>query len=424
MSGACETPPRLLFVVNVGWFFISHRLPIARAARAAGFEVHVATHADRKDAAVLENEGIILHNIPLERGKLSIASDLRYLLRLARVMRNVRPDVVHNVTVKPVLYGTIAARALGVTGIVNALSGLGYSFASESRRVLAAALKIAFRSVFHCPRVLLIVQNSDDQRLMISTRIISAERIVLIRGSGVDLREYPFSTEPPDVEPLVLLPARLLHDKGICEFAQASGLLAGRGCRARFAIAGRLDESNPAALSRPELDALLERYPVKWLGPVEEMPLLYREASVVCLPTYYREGLPKALLEACACGRAIVTTDVPGCREVVEHEVNGLLVPIRNAHALADALQALIDDPERRARFGLAGRRRVEEQFGIERVITQTMALYSRVLCVQQPASSAAVVTASERTNKSGAERRASGAHDLSDAAHRSGRGN
>jgi glycosyltransferase involved in cell wall biosynthesis len=397
MSAKCETRPRLLFVVNAGWFFISHRLPIARAARDAGFEVHVATHADGRDATVLASEGVVLHNVPLERGKLSLASDLRYLVRLARVMRNVRADIVHNVTVKPVLYGTIAARALRVTGIVNALSGLGYSFASESRWALAAALKIAFRSVFRCPRVLLIVQNADDQHLMVSTRIISAERIVLIRGSGVDLREYPFNLEAPNTEPLVLLPARLLRDKGIREFAEASALLAGRGCGARFAIAGRLDESNPAALSRRELDELLQRYPVKWLGQVEDMPALYREASVVCLPTYYREGLPKALLEACACGRAIVTTDVPGCREVVEHEVNGLLIPVRDAHALADALQALIDDPERRARFGLAGRKRVEEQFGVERVIAQTIALYSRALGRQYPSSSAAGVAAAGR---------------------------
>lgn len=423
MSDKCEARPRLLLVVNVGWFFISHRLPIARAARDAGFEVHVATHADRKDAAVLESEGIVLHNIPLERGKLSVASDLRYLLRLTGVMRNVRPDIVHNVTVKSVLYGTIAARALGVAGIVNALSGLGYSFASDSRRALAAALKIAFRSVLHCPRVLLIVQNTDDQQLMISTRIVSAEQVVLIRGSGVDLREYPFTMEPSDVEPLVLLPARLLRDKGICEFAEASALLAGRGCRARFAIAGRLDESNPAALSRRELDKLVQRYPVQWLGRVEDMPLLYREASVVCLPTYYREGLPKALLEACACGRAIVTTDVPGCREVVEHGVNGLLIPIRNAHALADALQALIDDPERRARFGLAGRRRVEEQFGVERVVAQTMALYARVLDLQQPASSAAEVASSEPSELPDDERQASVARAVSDGFYDSGRG-
>ena len=389
MSGKSEPRPRLLFVVNVGWFFISHRLPIARAARDAGFEVHVATHADRGDAAVLLGEEIVLHNVPLERGKLSISSDLRYLLRLARVMRNIRPDIVHNVTVKPVLYGTIAARALRVGGIVNALSGLGYSFSSDHRWALAAALRVAFRGVFRSSKVLLIVQNADDQDLMTSARIIEAARIVLIRGSGVDLREYPFTMEPPDIEPLVLLPARLLRDKGVCEFAEASALLADRGCRARFAIAGRLDESNPAAFTRRELDELLQRYPVQWLGQVQDMPSLYRETSIVCLPTFYREGLPKALLEACACGRPVVTTDVPGCRDVVEHEVNGLLVPIRNSHALADALQALIDDPERRARFGLAGRRRVEEQFGIERVIAQTLALYGRAFGAQHPSLSA-----------------------------------
>lgn len=402
MSGKCKSQPRLLFVVNAGWFFISHRLPIARAARDAGFEVHVATHADPKDARVLATEGIALHHIPLERGKLSIGSDLRYFFRLAGVIRRIRPDIVHNVTVKPVLYGTIAARVLGVPGIVNALSGLGYSFAADSRWALAGALRIAFRRAFRCPRVLLILQNVDDQRLMTSRRIIDADRTVLIRGSGVDLQEYRFTREPLNAEPLVVLPARLLRDKGVCEFAQASALLAERGCHARLALAGRLDESNPAALSRRDLDNLLKGYPVEWLGQVEEMPRLYREANVVCLPTYYREGLPKTLLEACASGRAIVTTDVAGCREVVEHEVNGLLVPIRDAHALADALQALIDDPERRVRFGLEGRRRAEAQFGVEHVVAQTLALYDRVLGAGPHSASA---LAAGRNKITGAER-------------------
>lgn len=383
MSGKGAVGRRLLFVVNAGWFFRSHRLPVALAARDAGFEVHVATHADAGDEAALEREGIALHNVPLERGRLSIWSDLRYLFRLIGVMRRVHPDIVHNVTVKPVLYGTIAARALGVTGIVNALAGLGYSFARDSRRVLAAALTVAFRSAFRRPGVLLILQNADDMRLMKSMRVIAPERMVLIRGSGVNLTEYCFTQEPATVDPLVLLPARVLRDKGVHEFAEASGLLAARACRARFVIAGPLDSSNPAALTQGELDHLLRRYPVKWLGHVKDMGALYHQASIVCLPSY-REGLPKALLEACAAGRAIVTTDVPGCREVVQHEVNGLLVPAGNAEALADALHSLICDPQRRARLGLAGRRLAEEQYGVELVTAQTMALYGRVLGAQR----------------------------------------
>lgn len=385
--GDLKGRPRLLFVVNTGSFFVSHRLPLAVAARRSGFEVHVLTEANTDDAAVLEAEQIVLHRAALQRGGLSIMADLRYLRQVVGVMRSVKPDVVHNVTIKPVLYGTLAARALGVRGIIDALSGLGYSFARRSRWLLSMVLREAFRVAFRCRRVSVILQNPDDLRLMTSLRIVSAQQAVLIRGSGVDLAEHTPSPEDLSREPLVVLPARLLRDKGILEFAEASSLLTARGCCARFAIAGPLDDSNPAALTRAELDDLLARYPIDWLGNVKDIADLYRRANIVCLPSY-REGLPKALLEACAAGRAIVTTDVPGCREVVAHDVNGLLVPVRDSKALADALQCLIADPPRRARFGVAGRRRAEEEFDVQRVISQTLALYDSALREKHRASS------------------------------------
>lgn len=376
--------PRLLFVVNASGFFISHRLPLAVAAHRAGFDVHVLTQADAADAALLQAEHIVLHTVPLERGGLSVLADLRYLIRVLGVMRSVKPDIVHNVTVKPVLYGTLAARVLGVRGIVDALSGLGYAFARKSRWLLSTAVKLGLRVALRCPRVLVILQNRDDLRLMTSLRIVSAQQAILIRGSGVDLAQYTVSPEDLSREPLVVLPARLLRDKGIMEFAEASALLAARGCRAQFVIAGPLDGSNPAALTREEVADLLARYPIDWLGNVKDVAGLYQRANIVCLPSY-REGLPKALLEACAAGRAIVTTDVPGCREAVTQDVNGLLVPVRDAKALADALQCLVEDPQRRARLGMAGRRRAENEFALEQVIAQTLAIYERIAGVQRP---------------------------------------
>lgn len=377
---------RLLFVVNTGSFFISHRLPLAVAARKGGFEVHVVTQADADDAAVLEAEQILLHRVPLERGGLSALADLRYVMRVVGIMRSVKPDIVHNVTIKPVLYGTLAARAVGVRGIVNALSGLGYSFAHKSRWLLSMLLRSAFRVAFRCARVSVILQNSDDLHLLTSLGIVSAQQAVLIRGSGVDLGEYSACPEELSREPIVVLPARLLRDKGILEYAEASALLAARGCRVRCVIAGPLDDSNPAALTLAEVHDLLARYPIDWLGNIKDVAGLYQRANIVCLPSY-REGLPKALLEACAAARAIVTTDVPGCREVVAHDVNGLLVPVRDAKALADALQSLIVDPERRARLGMAGRKRAEEEFALGLVIAQTLALYGRIIGGKRPAS-------------------------------------
>jgi glycosyltransferase involved in cell wall biosynthesis len=375
--GAQQT---ILFVVNAAWFFLSHRLAIARAARAAGLEVHLlAGVRSAAEEHALQREQIVLHRAPITRASLNPIADLRFLLRALQVMRAISPALVHNVTVKPVLYGTVAARLLGVPVIINAISGLGYAFSSESRWMLAIALRSAYRSVLRSPRVHVIFQNDDDAREFVSAGLATRGQSVFIRGSGVDLARFhpaPEDTAPP---PLILLPARMLRDKGVVEFVTAARLLSARGCRARFALAGPLDPSNPAALTRGEILQLTADGPVQWLGQVEDMPDLYRRAHVVCLPSY-REGLPKSLIEACAAGRPVVTTDVPGCRAVVTHDVNGLLVPARDAGALADALQRLIEDAALRAHFGAAGRQRAEQDFGVESVVDQTLGLYARAL--------------------------------------------
>lgn len=375
-----DKPPTVLFIVNVAWFFLSHRLPIARAAREAGYEVHVlADVTSPQEIETLEQEGLIFHRAVLKRGGLNPLSDLAYLLRVLLVMRKVSPTLVHNVTVKPVLYGTIAARLLGVRAIINAISGLGYSFTDESRRLLAAVLKRAYRLVLRSPRVNVIFQNRDDAQQLVSLGAVDSRQAILIRGSGVDLLAYHAVAEQRSDRPLVVLPARMLRDKGIVEFAEAARLLSARGCCARFALAGALDPSNPAALSDEELAQLTSDTPLDWLGHVQDMPDLYRSAHIVCLPSY-REGLPKALIEACASARPIVTTDVPGCREVVTHNVNGLLVPARDPAALADALQRLIEDPALRAQFGKAGRQKAQEEFDVDSIVRQTMNLYRQAI--------------------------------------------
>jgi glycosyltransferase involved in cell wall biosynthesis len=370
-----------LFIVNAAWFFLSHRLPIARAARAAGYDVHLlAGVTSAAEAGALESEGIVLHRAPIVRGSVNPLADLRFLLHTLRVMRSISPALVHNVTVKPVLYGTLAARLLGVPGIINAISGLGYAFSDESRWILAAALMSAYRFTLRSPRVHVIFQNDDDAREFLSAGAVSQEQSVLIRGSGVDLDAYHPAPEEATTPPLVVLPARMLRDKGVVEYVAAARLLRERGCQARMVLAGPLDPSSPSALTRDEITQLTANAPVEWLGPVPDMPGLYRRTHIVCLPSYYREGLPKSLLEACAAGRPIVTTDLPGCRAVVMHGVNGLLVPPRDAVALAAALQSLIEDSALRGRLGSAGRVRAEREFGIDKVVEQTMRLYGRAL--------------------------------------------
>ena len=371
---------RLLLNVNVAWFFLSHRIAIARAARAAGFDVHVAADiASDHEIAALEKEELTFHRVRLNRGGLMPTRDLGYAAQLASVVRRVRPDLIHNVTAKPIVYGTLVARAHRVRGILNAVSGLGYSFSGGRRRWLASRLvSTAYRVALRRPGIRVIFQNTDDLQGFVRAGIIDPLQAVLIRGSGVDLKAFPQTREPAG--PLrVVLPARMLRDKGIVEFAGAARMLRSRGMAAQFLLAGMMDEANPAGISRAELTQLQQESGVEWMGHVADMPALLASAHVVCLPSY-REGLPKALLEACAAGRPIVTTDVPGCRDVVSDGVNGILVPVRDAAALADALQRLLGDAALRARMGDEGRRRAESEFDVNAVVRATLDEYRKIL--------------------------------------------
>jgi glycosyltransferase involved in cell wall biosynthesis len=371
---------RLLLNVNVAWFFLSHRLAVARAARDAGFDVHVAADvASEEEVAAVLKEDLTFHRVHLSRGRMLPTRDLGYLAELTRVMRHVKPDLVHNITAKPIVYGTMVARALGVAGIVNAVSGLGYSFSGGQERWLVSRLVAsAYRFALRRPGIRVVFQNTDDIEAFVSARIIDPAQAILIRGSGVDLEAFALSSEPGG-RPRVVLPARMLRDKGVVEFARAAELLRSRGTAATFLLAGMLDEANPAGLSQPELSQLQHGTGVEWLGHVADMPALLRSVHVVCLPSY-REGLPKALIEACAAGRAIVATDVPGCREVVNHELNGLLVKPRDAGALADALQRLLSDPTLRTKMGMAGRRKAEAEFDVVAVVRATLDVYRKIL--------------------------------------------
>jgi glycosyltransferase involved in cell wall biosynthesis len=372
---------RLLFNVNVAWFLISHRLPIVRAARSAGYDVHVAASVtSEEEVAALENEGVTFHRLTLGRGSVNPFREASYLMQLVRVIREVRPDVIHNITVKPIIYGSIVARLLRVRGIVNAVSGLGYAFTGggSSRRWLSLLVKSAYRLALGRRGIRVIFQNPDDMRAFIDARVISAQQAVLVRGSGVDLESFRPSEEPPGAMKVVL-PARMLRDKGVVEFSKAAKLLRGRGHSATFALAGMIDEANPAGLSQRELSDLCRETGVEWLGHVADVPALYRSAHIVCLPSY-REGLPKALIEACAAGRPIVTSNVVGCREVVTDGLNGVLVEARDVDTLVEGLQRLLSDAALRVQMGAAGRKRAVEEFDVRAVVRATLGLYDEAL--------------------------------------------
>jgi glycosyltransferase involved in cell wall biosynthesis len=364
---------KLLFLVTEDWYFVSHRLALAVAAKEAGYDVSVATRV-RKHGDIIRAAGLRL--IPFENSRSSVnpLGECWLLLRLIALWLREKPDVTHHVAMKPVLYGSIAARIAGTPRVINALAGMGWLFSSGTgtARWLKSLVRRALGWVLRSGTVL--VQNPDDARLLVQMGVPEG-LIRRIAGSGVDL--HRFSAQPePDGVPLVLLCARLLWDKGVGEFVAAARLLKERGVAARFALAGEPDQANPSAIPREQLSSWVQEGIVEYLGWVDDMPQLLAGSCVVCLPSY-REGLPKALIEAAAAGRPIVTTDVPGCREVVRHGDNGLLVPPRDAAALAEQLARLLADPLLRRQMGVRGRLRAEQEFGADSVIRQTLALYA-----------------------------------------------
>ncbi len=381
MRGAPDVArPRLLYFVSVDWYFVSHRLPLAVAAKAAGYDVTVVTQV-LEDGGTIRDAGLALVPITIGRASVNPLRELQSVTELVRQYRRVAPDLVHNVAVKPVVYGTLAARTARVKGIVNALMGLGWVFSSDSAkaRVLRPLVTVALRSSLAGANTRTIVQNGDDAALLAQRRLTRAENIRLIRGSGVDPKRY--ATEPPAPGPaLVVLPARLLIAKGVREFMQAASLLKAEGIEARFALIGTPDADNVAAVTRDEIERFVATGDVEYWGWREDMPQVLTQASIVCLPTFYGEGLPKALLEAAASARAIIATDVPGCREIVRPGENGWLVPPRDVPALAAALREAIARPDVCIRYGAAGRRMVEHEFSLDAVIRDTLAIYEELV--------------------------------------------
>ncbi len=378
MSTKFPAQPRtLVFICNVAWFFLSHRLQLAKAAKARGYEVHVASDIERpEEARAIEEAGLRFHRITVRRGGVNPLADLITVWQLTRLLRKCRPCIVHNVTIKPVLYGSLAARWAGARVIVNAVSGLGYVFVDSSRaRGLRAIIHRIYRLALSPSSVRVIFQNQDDREVFLRNRLVDAHKTVLIAGSGVDLEEFSPSEPPSGSVVRIVLPARMLADKGVNEFVAAAAMLRARGLAVECLLAGGLDTANPAGLTVEEMQRIEATGAVTWLGHVRDMAALLRDVHIVCLPSY-REGLPKALIEACAMARPVVTTDVAGCRDVVEDGVNGLLVPARDAAALSEALAKLVQNPQLRRQMGQRAREIAVEKFDVNLVIERTLALY------------------------------------------------
>ena len=368
----------LLFVVNVDWFFTSHRLPIALAARKEGYEVHIATGITTKGDE-LRRSGLVVHELKLRRDGTSLFNGFSSLWQLIGLFRSLRPQVVHLVTIKPVLLGGIAARLTGMPAVVAAVSGLGYVFTARGMAAHLRRWGIAqvYRVALSNPRLKVIFQNEDDRRILCRFARLDPARSILVRGSGVDLRAYHLSPLPSGV-PVVLMAARLLRDKGVDEFIEAARQLRARGLVARFVLVGSTDEANPTSLTQERLAVVAKEGVVELWGHRTDMPDVLSQAAIVVLPSY-REGLPKVLIEAAACGRPVVTTDVPGCRDAIVADTTGLLVPVRDAVALASAIERLVASPGLCRDMGVAGRRLAESAFDLTTVVDAHLNLYEEM---------------------------------------------
>lgn len=376
--------PRLLFLVTEDWYFWSHRLDLARAARDAGMEVLLATRVQDHGKRI-EKEGFKLLPLHLVRLSRNPLRELAAVIELTRLYRRERPDIVHHVALKPIVYGSIAARLAGVPSVVNAFAGLGYAFIARREKVwlLRLLIRQALRWAMAHSHSLVIFQNQEDCEELVQAGLVRKTHARVIRGAGVDT--VRFAPRPfPSGEPVMMLAGRMLWDKGIGEFVAASRLLKQWGIPARFVLVGQPDHANPASIPLAQLRRWQEEGTVEWWGVREDMPNVLASAQVVVLPSY-REGLPKILLEAAACAIPIVATDVPGCREIVRAGENGFLVLPRDSESLAKAIAALFKDSSLRERMGARGREIVVNEFSMERIARDTLALYRELMGNSSP---------------------------------------
>lgn len=368
-----------VFLVNNPCYFVSHRMSIGLTLIAQGYEVHVI--APGECPVELSKAGFIYHSVEMSRKGMNPFAEVTTILALRRLFKQIQPDLVHLVTIKPYLYGGIAARLAGVPAVVSAVAGLGILFSGQGfkNKVLRSILYPLYRFSFGHKNQAAIFQNPNDRDLLVNWGVLDFNKAQLIRGAGADLSVYPYLPEPEGV-PVISFAARLLKDKGVIEFVEASRILKTRGVETRFWLIGDPDPGNSNTVTQAQLDEWQQVGLVECLGYRTDIANLFSQSNIVTLPSYYGEGLPKVLIEAAACGRAVVTTDHPGCRDAIEPNLTGVLVPVRNAEALADAIQYLIENPEKRKAMAKAGRELAEKEFAIEKVVDAHLKIYNELL--------------------------------------------
>jgi len=366
---------RLLFVINSPDFFLNRYLRTAIAARDKGYEVHVASmHGGA--VAQIHKQGFPHHVFPMSRSGQRPWQELQTLFALCRLIRRVKPKVVHLATIKPVLYGGIASRFLGVPRVVVEMTGLGYLFTVDSKhvRTLRTVVSCVYKTALNHSRTMVIFLNGDNRNVLVNRGAVREERTCLIPGGGIDLARYKFVPEPQTKT--VVMATRLLRDKGVREYFEAALLVKRQFPDVRFILAGEPDFGNPESVTQNDLELWNIQKQVDCVGFCARVANLYAQSNIVALPSYYGEGLPRSLTEAAACGRAVVTTDSVGCREAIAPGKTGLLVPVRDAKALAGAILKLLEDDALRLQMGKAGRAWAEKTFDSRVIVGRHLKIY------------------------------------------------
>jgi glycosyltransferase involved in cell wall biosynthesis len=376
--------PKVVLFANTDWYLYNFRMSFARTLRDEGFEV-ILLSPDGEYGPKLRDLGFCWHAVPMNRRSLNPLRELALVMWLARFFAREKPHIVHGFTIKSAVYGSLASKLASVPARVNAVAGMGYVFTSGDlkARVLRPLVRQVMRLALNGRDSILVLQNPDDMRLFEAARIVNQKAIRLIKGSGVDLTRFKMNGgagQEPGLPLRALLAARLVWDKGIAEYVEAARLLRREHRTVRFLLAGSPDDGNPASVSAAVVESWVKEGLVEWLGQVSDMPKLFSEVDVMVLPSY-REGLPKALIEAAACGLPLITTDAPGCREVVsESGVDGISIPVRDVAALAAAIRLLDDDREMGRKLGLAAREKALINFDERIVIEKTLSVYRELV--------------------------------------------
>lgn len=370
---------KLYIVVNVDWFFLSHRKEIAIAAKKDGFNVTVITK-DTGKINEIRNLGLNVINLPMSRSGMNIKEELITLKFLHSLYSKEKPDIVHHVGLKVILWGTLAAKIANIKGVVNAVSGLGIFFSEDNKSLLSKLIPRILRFSHRIDNIKVIFQNKEDEGLFIKHKIITHKQAVLIKGSGVDLTKFDYTEEPKKSPIKVVLTARMIEEKGVFILIEAAEKLKAQFHKdVIFLLCGGLDD-NPKALKKEDIDSRCDGEYIKWLGYRKDVNQILKDSHIIVLPSYYKEGLPKSLIEGTAIGRPIITTDSIGCRETVVDGFNGYLIPIKNSEILADKLRTLFLDSQLRKQMGVNSRKMAEKYFDLNNVISKHIEIYNSLI--------------------------------------------